>query len=234
MLKAGKSLEKVLVSLSAHGPIIEEIKALCRTTRTRLQPMDSGDFRRKFGEDSQGIIGFGSPFSYASETSIFESVRGQEKVVLIALNGVEDPGNLGAVVRTAEAAGARGLIIPLHRAAGMTEGAIQTAQGAAAHLPVARVPNLGNFLEAAKEDGFWVIGLDSSGRTRLDQVKYPSRVVLVSGGENVGLGPRLLSICDETALIPLTGRTTSLNLSVSTAVCLFEVLRQWGFPSRKS
>jgi len=229
LLKANRPIEAIVIAESAHGEAIREIREEAHRRRLKLQVVPVLAFRRIHGDDTQGVAAKTGAFEYVEFDALLDACEKKPEAVLVALNHVEDPRNLGAVVRTVEAAGASGIIIPRERAAAMTIGAIRTAQGAASHLPVAKVVNLGVAIENAKKRGFWVVGLDGEAPKRYDEVRYTGRVLLVAGGEDVGLGVRIGGACDERVSIPLCGKTPSLNVSVSTAIALFEILRQKGF-----
>ncbi len=222
--------ETVFLAASAHGPGVDAVRRAASRRRVKLQVVAPDLFRRRFGDAAQGVAAQAGAFAYADFAALLHGLPAAGPIVLLALHQVEDPRNLGAIVRTAEAAGVAGLLIPKHRAAGMTTGALRTAQGAAAWLPVARVTNLAQTLETLKQHRFWIYGLDAAGAERYDRVTYPERVVLVAGGEDAGLGRVVAGLCDQMVAIPLAGRTPSLNVGISTAVVLFEVLRQRGFP----
>jgi 23S rRNA (guanosine2251-2'-O)-methyltransferase len=145
---------------------------------------------------------------------------------LVALDEVTDPQNLGAVVRTAEAAGATGVIIPERRSAEVTPAVCKASAGAVEHLPVARVRNLADFLAEAKEAGCWVSGAAAGATTPYDQPDYTGGLVLVLGAEGKGLRPRVASMCDELVALPVRGRVASLNVSATAAVLLYEMLQQ--------
>lgn len=227
-LESGQQIDSVVISTAVKGPVGSVVRDLASTRGIPVKEMNPDLFARKFGDKSQGIVAIGGSFAYCSLEEISAKAcagRG----ILVALNHVEDARNLGAIVRTVESSGCSGVLIPKHRSAGMTEWAIRTAQGAAAYLPVARVNNLGDALEKLKEDGFWVVGLDGDAPKRYDEVVYSGKIVLVAGGEDAGLGERVRKVCDDVVSIPLSGKTPSLNVSVSTAVALYEILRQKDF-----
>ncbi len=232
-LKSGKPVESLLMALEARGREIEEIKALARARSIKVQVLPMTGFRQRVGGESQGAALRIGAFPYAEfEPMLQAAIR--DNGLLLVLNHVEDPRNLGAIVRTAEAAGVAGVVIPKNRAAGMTEWAIRTSQGAAAHLPVARVTNIGVVVERLKQEGFWCYGLDEDAAGRYDEVRYNARMALVIGGEDAGLGEKVKGLCDECVRIPMLGQTPSLNVAVSTGIVLFEVLRQRGFPPKKT
>jgi 23S rRNA (guanosine2251-2'-O)-methyltransferase len=146
--------------------------------------------------------------------------------LLVLLDEVEDPRNLGAVVRTAEAAGAHGLIIPERRAAGLTPTVAKASAGATALLPVARVVNLGRAMEEVKEAGLWVFGLDTEGKEVYWEADFRQPVALIAGAEGKGLRQKVKEACDHLVRIPMRGRVGSLNVSAAMAVVLYEVVRQ--------
>ena len=227
-LESGQQLDSVVISTALKGPVGSVVRELASKAQIPVKEMNPDLFARKFGEKSQGIVAIGGTFAYCSLEEIAEKATAG-RGILVALNHVEDARNLGAIVRTVEASGCSGVLIPKHRSASMTEWAVRTAQGAASYLPVARVNNIAEALQKLKEIGYWVVGLDGDAPKRYDEVVYSGRIVMVAGGEDAGLGERVRKICDDVVSIPLVGHTPSLNVSVSTAVALYEILRQKEF-----
>jgi 23S rRNA (guanosine2251-2'-O)-methyltransferase len=174
--------------------------------------------------DHQGVVAEVDPFPYADPHSLFEDDDGQGLVV--ALDQIQDPHNLGAVCRAAEVAGAAGVVIPERRAASVTAAACKASAGAVEHLPVARVRNLANWLAEAKEAGAWTYGADAGADRPYTGVDWAGRAVLVLGSEGCGLRQRVAKTCDELVSIPVAGSVGSLNASVAAAVILFEARRQ--------
>lgn len=227
-LEANQKIEKIYISEQIKGRFPEQIQTSAAKRNIPVDVLNSDAFKNMFSYDSQGVVAVTPPFEYCTlETLISISDKGSG--IIVALNNVEDPGNLGAIIRTVEASGCDGVIIPKHRAASITEGAIRTAQGAAAFLPVAQVTNITDAIVELKKNGFWAIGLDCAGRCSHTEIVYNEKVVLVAGGENAGLGSRLEKACDDIVAIPLRGKTSSLNVSVSVAIGLYEILRQKDF-----
>lgn len=216
---------KIYISDSVHGEILSAIKSEAGKRKIYLQQLPGEIFRKRFGDKCQGICAVTEPFNYCDFQDLICRAKDNDSVI-VALHGVEDPRNLGAIVRTVEACGGKGIIIPKHRSAGMTDWAVATAQGAAEILPVCRVTNLGNALELLKKENFWVVGLDGAASRKYYDVNYSGKTVIVAGGEDVGLGSRIADICDEVTCIPLPGKTPSLNVSVSVGIAVFEILRQ--------
>jgi 23S rRNA (guanosine2251-2'-O)-methyltransferase len=146
--------------------------------------------------------------------------------LLVLLDGVEDPQNLGAIVRTSLAAGAQGVVIPERRAAGLTDSVARASAGALAHLPVARVKNLSRAMEEMKEAGYWLVGLDERAEKHHTEVDFKIPVGIVLGGEGKGLHALIRERCDFLVSIPTTGPVRALNVSVAAGVVLFEAVRQ--------
>ena len=174
--------------------------------------------------DHQGVVAEVDPYPYADPTALLAD----RTALLVALDQVQDPRNLGAVCRTAEVAGAAGVVIPQRRAAAVTAVACKASAGAVEHLAVARVRNLADWLGEAREAGFWAWGADAGAPTAYTEADLKGGTVLVLGGEGKGLRPRVASSCDGLLAIPQRGRIASLNVSAAAAVLLFEALRQRG------
>jgi 23S rRNA (guanosine2251-2'-O)-methyltransferase len=172
--------------------------------------------------DHQGVVAEVDPYPYADPTALLAD----RSALLVALDQVQDPRNLGAVCRTAEVAGAAGVVIPQRRAAAVTAVASKASAGAVEHLAVARVRNLADWLGEARDAGFWTWGADSGAPTAYTEADLNGGIVLVLGGEGKGLRPRVAASCDGLVAIPQRGRIASLNVSAAAAVLLFEALRQ--------
>jgi 23S rRNA (guanosine2251-2'-O)-methyltransferase len=171
--------------------------------------------------DHQGVVAEVDPYPYADPGSLLDA----DDALVVALDQVQDPHNLGAVCRAAEVAGASGVVIPERRAASVTPAACKASAGAVEHLPVARVRNLADWLAAAKESGAWLYGADAEAPKAYTDVDWSGRAVLALGSEGKGLRPRVAAACDELVSIPLRGRVGSLNASVAAAVILFEAAK---------
>jgi 23S rRNA (guanosine2251-2'-O)-methyltransferase len=151
--------------------------------------------------------------------------KNQPPLVLL-LDGVEDPRNLGAIVRTAEAVGVHGIILPRHRAVGLTGTVVKASAGALEHLPVARVVNLSRTMEELKREGLWMVGLEPTAPQPYTELDYKGPIGVVVGGEGRGIREGLLRHCDHLVSIPMKGRVESLNVSVAVGILLYEILRQ--------
>lgn len=172
--------------------------------------------------DHQGVVAAVDPYPYADPRSLLE--RGP--ALLVALDQVQDPRNLGAVCRSAEVAGAAGLVIPERRSAEVTAVACKASAGAVEHLSIARVRNLADWLAAAKEAGFWIWGADAGVDKRPWDVDLTGSTILVLGGEGKGIRPRVAAACDGLVALPQRGKVGSLNVSAAASALLFEAVRQ--------
>jgi 23S rRNA (guanosine2251-2'-O)-methyltransferase len=172
--------------------------------------------------DHQGVVAWAEPFRYADA---FE-LAGAEKPLLVCLDQVTDPQNLGAVVRSAEGAGATGVVLPAHGAARVTPAVSRASAGAVEHLPVAVVPNLARYLGEIKGDDLWTYAADSEGSLSVWDADLSGGTALVLGAEGKGVRPLVRRTCDAAIAIPLAGRVGSLNVSVAAAVLLYEARRQ--------
>jgi 23S rRNA (guanosine2251-2'-O)-methyltransferase len=172
--------------------------------------------------DHQGVVAWAEPYRYADAWEL----AAEERPLLVCLDQVSDPQNLGAVCRSAECTGATGVILPERRSAEVTAAVCKASAGAVEHLAVARVRNLADFLADAKAGGCWTYGAAAGARTPYRSVDWRGGVVLVLGAEGRGLRPRVAAACDDLVALPLRGRIDSLNVSATAAVLLYEILQQ--------
>ncbi len=221
-LRAGSALDRILIARGASGPRLQEIIDLARSRSVpvRFEPRDVLD-RVATTAAHQGVVAFGAAHAYRELDQVIEGAK-----LLVVLDGVEDPHNLGAIVRTAHAAGASAVIVPHRRAAGLTDTVAKAAAGALEHLPIARVGNVNHTLAELKSKGFWIYGLDEQGAEAYDQARYATPTVFVLGGEGHGLHALVKKNCDLVVRIPMAGAISSLNVSVAAGVALFEWRRQ--------
>ncbi len=229
-LRAGLNLIEVLIDKDRERTdVAEEILELAKAAsvklleveRTRIDDVAEGMVH-------QGVVARGGPFPYAALEDCKRVARGRgEPLFLVALDGVTDPHNLGAIARSAEGFGAHGLLIPSRRAAGVTPVVEKAAAGALAHLPIVRVTNLVNTLRALKEENVWVLGLDSNDSEPIADCQLLTEpLVLVVGSEGKGLGSLTQITCDALVRLPMRGRVGSFNASVAAAVACHEVMRR--------
>lgn len=232
-LTSGKKIEKIFFAYGSKGEAIDHIWNLARSANVPCGTMD----RRKFaalekeigasGERTQGVIALASTIEIMSVTGLIEhSYALTETPLLVALDGITDPHNLGAIARSTEAAGAQGLILPERNSAPLTGVAVKTSAGALEHLVVAKAPTTALALQDLRNAGFTVVGTDDSAEHVYTEPLYHEPVVLVIGSEGEGIHPAVRKLCDVLVRIPMAGRVSSLNASVSAGVLLFEILRQ--------
>lgn len=216
-LRAKRPLERILVARGAGGHRLQEVIDLARETRTPVRFEDRGALDRLAGVKShQGVVALGAEKKYAELEDVASTAE-----LLVVLDGIEDPHNLGAIIRTAHAAGAGAVIIAERRAAGLTETVAKSAAGALEHIPVVRAVNINHVLRSLKEDGYFVYGLDENGEQPFDTVEWPHRTAIVMGGEGKGLHDLVKRNCDALLRIPMAGKIASLNVSVATGIVLF-------------
>lgn len=205
-------------------PVAEAERGRRRVLRVWRAPETGGaELQRLCGSpDHQGVVAEVEPYPYAGAAELLLEGEG----LLVALDEIQDPRNLGAVCRSAEVAGAAGVVIPERRAAAVTPVACKTSAGAVEHLAVARVRNLADWLGEAKDAGFWIWGADADAESAPWAVDLKGPTVLVLGGEGKGLRPRVAATCDGLVALPQRGRIDSLNVSAAATALLFEALRQ--------
>ena len=232
-VKSGRSIDRILVSSEQDGSL-KEIVRLARDQKLVIREVE----RRKLDElcmpfghggktaNHQGIVAYAAGMEYCSIADILSAAkeRGEEPFVIV-LDGVEDPHNLGSIIRSAECAGAHGVIIGKRRSASVTAAAVKAAAGATAYMRVARVVNVSGALEELKRAGLWVAGADMDG-TPMDKQGLNGALALVIGGEGGGLTKLVKETCDFLVSIPMRGQINSLNASVAAAVLMFEKRRQ--------
>jgi 23S rRNA (guanosine2251-2'-O)-methyltransferase len=232
-LQAGGAFERVVIAKGRQDTRVEEIVQLARERGIPVRFEDRSQLDRIANtRDHQGVVAIAAARAAATLEDILalakspDAQAGPQAGLVVLLDGVEDPHNLGAVVRTALAAGAQGVIIPERRAAGLTDAVARASAGALAHLPVARVTNLARAMEELKEAGYWLVGLDENAEKKYTDIDYTTPTGLVMGSEGSGLHELTRKRCDFLVSLPTTGPVKSLNVSVATGVVLFEALRQ--------
>lgn len=211
-----------MIAKGAGGAKLQEIIDLCREQRVpvRFEPREALD-RASSTTVHQGVLAFGAARAYET----LESVIGDARLLLV-LDGIEDPHNLGAIIRTANAAGADAVLLPDRRAAGLTETVAKASAGAIEYVPVVRIGNVNQTLEKLKKAGFWIYGLDERGTSRYDETDFAVPSVIVLGGEGKGLHQHVKENCDMLLRIPMAGEIASLNVSVAAGIVLFEWRRR--------
>lgn len=227
-LQAGRSLERVLmISEERPGPLTE-IKELARTRGVRVDVVDKESLdRRSITGSHQGVIALAAAKAYVDVEEILAIAeeRGEAPLLLLC-DEVQDPHNLGALLRSAEAIGVHGVVIPARRAVGLTATVAKTSAGAVEHIAVARVTNMVQTMKRLKEAGLWLVGAEMSAERTLWETDLTGPLAVVVGSEGTGLGRLVSEHCDFLVRLPMRGRVSSLNASVAGSLVLFEVLRQ--------
>ena len=172
--------------------------------------------------DHQGVVARVAAYPYADADGLLEG----DSPLVVALDGVGDPRNLGAIARTAECAGAAGIVLPRHGSAPVTPAVAKASAGAIEHLPIAIAPNLADWLHRAKRPGLWSYAAAADGATPYDEGDYRDGCVFVLGAEGTGVRPRVRAACDAAVALPLRGRVDSLNVAVTAGILLYEAVRQ--------
>lgn len=229
ILRSGsRRVERVLLAEGGSERRVSSIIELARAAGIRFDRVPREDLNRVAGHDSnhQGVVAFVAAAEYADAESVLDKLVGMDSPLVLLLDGIEDPRNLGALIRVAECAGVDAVFLPEHRAVGLTETVVKTAAGAVEHVDTAKVKNLNRLIERLKEMGIWVVG--TAGESDLEYTDWdwtrPSAVVM--GGEGAGLHRLVAENCDALVRIPMQGNISSLNVSVAAGVVLFEAVRQ--------
>jgi len=222
----GRAFEYVAVARDRKDAKLQAVVAACREAgvAVRFEPREQLTRLAKT-QTHQGVVAVAAQKKYDDLESVLEARRGQWAFVLM-LDGVEDPHNLGALLRTADAAGVDGVVIPERRAVGVNATVVKASAGASEHVPVAKVTNLARTLEEIKARNVWTVGLDERGGKSYDEIDYKMDCALVLGAEGHGLHEQVRKKCDFLVSIPMLGKVPSLNVSVAGAVVMYEVARQ--------
>ena len=224
-LRSGAPLDAVYIC--GNGGILGKIRAMARNSGAVVKDVDSRKLDQLTGGKShQGVAASGACAEYVTVEDILQiSVKKGTSPFIIICDEIEDPHNLGAIIRTAEAAGADGVIIPKRRSASLNATVFKTSAGAASWLPVARVSNLSAAVDTLKKNGVWIYGTDASGES-YDGVDLSGGIALIIGSEGSGMGRLLKEKCDFLLRLPMHGKITSLNASVAAGIFMYEAVRQ--------
>ena len=232
-LKArGRAFEWVGVATERKDIRLQNLIKDCRKLSVPVRFLPRVELDRMAGSGShQGVVAVTSSKQYNDLDDLIAARRGPHALIVV-LDGVEDPHNLGAILRTADAAGADGVVIPERRAAGITGTVVKSSAGASEHLPVAKVTNIARTLEDLKAQNIWTVGLDERGVQSYESLDYNMDCAIVLGAEGKGLHDLVARKCDFLVSIPMLGKVPSLNVSVAAGVVLYEVVRQRRKPSK--
>lgn len=224
-LRSGRPLTKIMIAKGVEPGFAATVKSLAREAGVPVVEVDRGKLDAfAAGQRHQGVAAIGAAARYYEVGDLLN--RAGERGLIVVLDGIEDPRNLGAIMRTCDAVGATGVIVPKRRACGLTSAVARASAGAVEYVPCARVANLPREVERLKEHGFWVFGADAGAERTIYEVDFTGPIALVIGSEGSGISRLLAGKCDILVRVPTLGRVSSLNASVAAAVIMFEVLRQ--------
>jgi len=219
---------RIIVEEGKTSPRLKSLMELVRSQNVRVECLPKHEFKKRYQPYlHQGVIGhFSTKTTMALDDLIASALKKSKHPVLVLLDGIQDPQNLGAIIRSADAMGIQGMVLPKHRAAPLNETVAKCSSGAVEKLPIAWATNLTNAIKRLKESGFWIVGIEPEGETYCHEFKFEMPVALLIGGERKGIRPLLKKTCDFTLSIPMPGSMNSLNASVAGAVVFYEILRQ--------
>lgn len=228
LLKSGKTVNKIMLQKGERQGSINEIIKLAKQKRIIITEVEKNKLDQlSETKHHQGVIAFVAPIEYKEIDDIFELAkeRNEDPFILIA-DEIEDPHNLGALIRSAECAGCHGVIIPKRRAVAVTEVVAKTSVGAVEHVPIVRVNNINETIRELKDKGVWIVGTDGKAETLYYNQDLTGSIAIIIGSEGRGMNELTMKNCDFLVKIPMMGKITSLNASVSGGIILFETLRQ--------
>lgn len=222
----GRGFEYVAVASGRGDNRLQRIVRLCRAAGVPVRAIPRDQLTRLANTAGhQGVVAVTAEKQYGDLDDLLKNKRSKFSF-LIVLDGVEDPHNLGAIIRSAEAAGADGVVIPERRAAGVTATVVKASAGASEYLPIAKVTNISRAVEEIKAHNIWTVGLDQQGSKLYDQIDYKMDCAVILGAEGHGLHEHVREKCDYVVSIPMMGKVASLNVSVAAAVVMYEAARQ--------
>ncbi|MAT38693.1 MAG: 23S rRNA (guanosine(2251)-2'-O)-methyltransferase RlmB [Ectothiorhodospiraceae bacterium] len=228
-LKAGKEISKIYFRYGTHGQVLKQIEHLARKAGVPTVTLPKQKFDRLEGGNdpaAQGVVALIEDVRIYELDDLLEIEKEQDPPFFVALDSITDPHNVGAIIRSAECAGAHGIILPKHDTPPLTDVVMKASAGAATHIPIAKVTNLRTALEKMKTAGIWIAGLAGEGEVDLFTLDGFKPLCIVVGSEGRGIRPTNLKACDELVRIPMWGRIESLNASVAAAVAMYEVRRK--------
>ena len=225
-IEAGREIEKLYIRKGAEGQLMTELRDLCLRHRVRVQEVPVEKLNRLVRGNHQGVVAQIAAIAYVQLDDILERVPDDETPLVVVFDGVTDVRHFGAIARSAECAGAHGLIAPLKNSAPVNAEAIRASAGALTTIPVCRVGSIRNTIKTLQAEGFQVVAATEKSRKLLYDADLRRPTALVMGAEETGISKEVLKLCDERLAIPLIGRIESLNVSAAAAVMLFEVVRQ--------
>ena len=226
-LKSGREMNKILLSEHISKQTEREVQQLAKKANTIVQKVPKQRLDQMTKGKHQGIIAYVSSYTYSTVEDIFSRAEERnEAPFIMILDELEDPHNLGAILRSADATGAHGVIIPKRRAVGLTETVAKASAGAIEHVPVARVTNIADTIDRLKEDHIWVVGTDERGSKDFRTLDGDTPLAIVIGNEGKGISRLVKKKCDWLVHLPMEGSITSLNASVAASLLMYEIYRK--------
>jgi 23S rRNA (guanosine2251-2'-O)-methyltransferase len=225
-IEAGRQIEKVYVRKGAEGQLLGELREICRRRNVNVQEVPVEKLNRLTRGNHQGVVAQIAAIEYVELAEILERVPQDETPLIVVFDGVTDVRNFGAIARSAECAGAHGLVVPVKNAAPVNADAMKTSAGALARIPVCRVGSVRNALKMLQNEGMQVVAASEKSSTVIYDADMTRPTVIVMGSEETGISREVLKMCDVQLAIPTIGNIESLNVSAAAAVILFEVVRQ--------
>lgn len=228
LLESERDINKIFIADGEKHGSINKIINMAKTRKVIVTQMSKAKLNQMAQtENHQGVIAIVPPFDYCEVEDILQEAENKnEKPFILILDGIEDPHNLGSIIRTAETAGVHGIIIPKRRAASVNATVNKVSAGAVEHMKIARVNNINETIEYLKENGVWIYGTDMNTDKYYYDEDYKGSVAIVIGSEGFGMGRLVKENCDFLIKIPMKGRITSLNASVSAGIVIYEVVKQ--------
>ena len=227
-LESGKDINKILITKGEKHGSINKIIAIAKDRKIIITEIEKSKLNKiAQTENSQGVIAIVPPYDYCEVEDILQTAEERkEKPFIIILDGIEDPHNLGSIIRTAETAGVHGIIIPKRRACGVNSTVSKVSAGAVQHMKIARVNNINETIKFLKQNDIWICGTDGQAKTYYYQQDFKMPVAIIIGSEGYGMSRLVKENCDFLVKIPMKGKITSLNASVSAGIVMYEVTKQ--------
>ncbi len=230
LLESGKDINKIFITKGERHGSINKIIRIAKENKVILVEREKRQMEEMSQtQNYQGVIALVPPYEYCEVEDILQEAkqRGEEPFVLI-LDGIQDPHNLGSMIRTAETAGVHGIILPKRRAATVNSTVNKVSAGAVQHMKIARVTNISDTIEQLKKEGLWICGTDMNTNSNYYEQDFTGSIGIVIGNEGSGISPKVKNNCDFLVKIPMKGKITSLNASVSAGIVMYEAIRQRG------
>lgn len=229
MLKSGRrKVYKIFIQEGKRGAKFDELLKMAEDRHITVQKMAKGDMDKIYpAKNHQGVVAEAQPYVYSSLDEVLEyAALREERPFLVLLDGLQDPQNMGAIVRTSLCAGVHGIVIPKHHAVEVTDAVVRASAGAVEYMHIVKATNLVQVIKYLKEQGFWIIGADAEGEKDYFEVEFPFPLALVIGSEGEGMRRLVKENCDMLVKIPMQGNINSLNASVAAALVIYEAVRQ--------